>query len=420
MMAVLQPYVSVDNFSAAASSAVVKNRGHDQNQPTTAPPSPELETYTFPTTTTSVEGVPKEYGMSFSGQSGAPPSVVGMEGMPQPALRPRESELKFTPEDDQLLVDLIEENLLTWKQIVEFFPGRSAGTLQVRYCAKLKRQGHSRQHSEDSSTLVPTHSVSQRYEDSGGKSSGKGETEKPHIVSCICDSDDIEESIIQCETCNTWQHSECYYPGRGPDPLVDVYHTCVNCKLRAEEEELIHTSPKMHSLPKLESKTKIQPLPDHRNILDSYEAGEDLESDDEPIMTNRGQTPVSDRKAEASRPSRAVKNPVSSVRSQMDIHSFGNGSPPRVGYFDKQWHFEVPDEPLYTPADDAFDLELQMPQPTEPSSLSQFGQFNPNFIFPHETPQDKTESPQYVLAHPQTKQKTFQFSHTTAADFSEK
>jgi hypothetical protein len=41
--------------------------------------------------------------------------------------------LKFTAEDDQLLVDLKENRNLTWKRIAEFFPGRSSGTLQVRY-----------------------------------------------------------------------------------------------------------------------------------------------------------------------------------------------------------------------------------------------------------------------------------------------
>ena len=67
-----------------------------------------------------------------------PPSVVGLEGMPPPAPRPRGPKLKFTPEDDQLLVDLKEKKNLTWKQIADFFPGRSSGTLQVRYCTKLK------------------------------------------------------------------------------------------------------------------------------------------------------------------------------------------------------------------------------------------------------------------------------------------
>lgn len=75
---------------------------------------------------------------SMLSASGGVPSVVGMEGMPQPAPRPRGPKLKFTPEDDQLLVDLKENKSLTWKQIAEFFPGRSSGTLQVRYCTKLK------------------------------------------------------------------------------------------------------------------------------------------------------------------------------------------------------------------------------------------------------------------------------------------
>jgi hypothetical protein len=70
--------------------------------------------------------------------SQAAPSVVGQPGMPAPAPKPRGPKLKFTAEDDALLVDLKENKSLTWKQIAEFFPGRSSGTLQVRYCTKLK------------------------------------------------------------------------------------------------------------------------------------------------------------------------------------------------------------------------------------------------------------------------------------------
>ncbi|KAJ2899130.1 hypothetical protein MKZ38_003377 [Zalerion maritima] len=70
--------------------------------------------------------------------SGGAPNVVGQPGMPEPAIRPRGPKLKFTPEDDQLLIELKENKSLTWKQISDFFPGRSSGTLQVRYCTKLK------------------------------------------------------------------------------------------------------------------------------------------------------------------------------------------------------------------------------------------------------------------------------------------
>lgn len=74
------------------------------------------------------------------GMGPGPSSAIGLsnQSMPAPAARPRGPKLKFTTEDDQLLVDLKENKALTWKQIAEFFPGRSSGTLQVRYCTKLK------------------------------------------------------------------------------------------------------------------------------------------------------------------------------------------------------------------------------------------------------------------------------------------
>lgn len=71
-------------------------------------------------------------------QEEGPPSMVGQHGMPEPAARPRGPKLKFTREDDTLLVELKETKNLTWKQIADFFPGRSSGTLQVRYCTKLR------------------------------------------------------------------------------------------------------------------------------------------------------------------------------------------------------------------------------------------------------------------------------------------
>lgn len=80
------------------------------------------------------------HGPDMTSQSlpSGPPSMVGQAGMPDPAPRPRGPKLKFTPEEDALLVELKEKKNLTWKQIADFFPGRTSGTLQVRYCTKLK------------------------------------------------------------------------------------------------------------------------------------------------------------------------------------------------------------------------------------------------------------------------------------------
>lgn len=80
-----------------------------------------------------------EYGESSSRErDGGAPNMVGQDGMPEPAAKPKGPKLKFTRADDALLVELKESKNLTWKQIADFFPGRSSGTLQVRYCTKLK------------------------------------------------------------------------------------------------------------------------------------------------------------------------------------------------------------------------------------------------------------------------------------------
>ncbi|KAK5711308.1 hypothetical protein LTR17_018479 [Elasticomyces elasticus] len=66
------------------------------------------------------------------------PNMVGQAGMPATAPEPKDSKHKLTIEDDALLVELKKTKNLTWKQISNFFPGRSPGTLRVRYCTKLK------------------------------------------------------------------------------------------------------------------------------------------------------------------------------------------------------------------------------------------------------------------------------------------
>lgn len=127
-----------------------------------------------------------------------------------------------------------------------------------------------------------------------------------------------------------------------------------------------------------------------------------------------------------------LASPPETPQAQMVIHPSTNW--PTMEYSEKQWSFDVVDEPLYTPAHEGFPMELHMPQPAYLASTSQpvtpaFGQFNPTFMFAHDG-----DSPQYTLStqpHPEysfpdanyvspsmTKQKQFQFSHTTPADFS--
>ncbi|KAI1100680.1 hypothetical protein F4804DRAFT_36989 [Jackrogersella minutella] len=57
--------------------------------------------------------------------------------------------------------------------------------------------------------------------------------EEPYTIKCICEFAEDDGNTIYCETCDTWQHIECYYP-LSMDEAVreDFAHSCVDCKYR--------------------------------------------------------------------------------------------------------------------------------------------------------------------------------------------
>lgn len=57
--------------------------------------------------------------------------------------------------------------------------------------------------------------------------------EEPYTIKCICEYKDDDGNTIYCEQCDTWQHTECYYPGRISEASrADFQHACVECKPR--------------------------------------------------------------------------------------------------------------------------------------------------------------------------------------------
>ena len=54
-----------------------------------------------------------------------------------------------------------------------------------------------------------------------------------YTIKCICDWSEDDGNTIFCETCNTWQHIECFYPGRAEETShKDFDHSCAECKPR--------------------------------------------------------------------------------------------------------------------------------------------------------------------------------------------
>ncbi|KAK8119438.1 PHD-finger domain-containing protein [Apiospora kogelbergensis] len=71
----------------------------------------------------------------------------------------------------------------------------------------------------------------------------KAETveEEPYTIKCICGFADDDGNTIYCETCDTWQHIECFYPHNIEDAYAeDFAHSCADCKPRPLNPQHAH------------------------------------------------------------------------------------------------------------------------------------------------------------------------------------
>lgn len=65
--------------------------------------------------------------------------------------------------------------------------------------------------------------------DAGPKVKPKKEEDSDGVIQCICNYPGDDGYTVECEECQTWQHIECYYPGRRA--LEEEFrHSCAVCK----------------------------------------------------------------------------------------------------------------------------------------------------------------------------------------------
>ncbi|KAK4678015.1 SET domain-containing protein 3 [Podospora pseudoanserina] len=65
--------------------------------------------------------------------------------------------------------------------------------------------------------------------------------EEPYTIKCVCNYPDDDGNTIFCESCETWQHIECYYPDKVEDvSAADFPHSCVDCDPRSIDSQQAH------------------------------------------------------------------------------------------------------------------------------------------------------------------------------------
>lgn len=181
----------------------------------------------------------------------------------------------------------------------------------------------------------------------------KGEVveEEPYTIKCICNFADDDGSTIFCETCETWQHIDCFYPdNREEVSREDFAHSCADCKprqldtQRAIERILQLRNPTLEG--PSEKKTKRPPSKSHKKRSKPSEAqvnGHTVPSE-HAKMNTAGENPPTAKKTKTSHKSSQSISSQQAKRSP----SYGNSRPTLVH----------PPSPATTPPDLPDDFQI--------------------------------------------------------------
>jgi hypothetical protein len=188
--------------------------------------------------------------------------------------------------------------------------------------------------------------------------------EEPYTIKCICDYTDDDGNTIYCETCDTWQHIECFYPGNVDDALREEFdHFCADCKPRSLDRRHATERQRQNRHRKAindsaEKKSKRIPSKSHKKKPKPSDVQVNGWHDDNNGGSHRKHGSPHD-------PPPSSKRPKGSHRPSHSTSSHtGKGSPsvPAAANSNNLSHGHPP-SPSYTPPDHATDLTFHSYSP---------------------------------------------------------
>ncbi|KAG6007751.1 hypothetical protein E4U21_005590 [Claviceps maximensis] len=150
--------------------------------------------------------------------------------------------------------------------------------------------------------------------------------EEPYTIKCICNFSDDDGNTIYCETCDTWQHIDCFYPNNRDEAIrEDFSHSCAECKPRPlDRQKAIERTLRLRSVNAILSKqpeslekkpkrlptksTKKKPKLNELQLNGHFEAGKII-GGSPPQLTSTSTSTSTSKKAKLShRPSHSVSS----------------------------------------------------------------------------------------------------------------